>query len=1036
MENSLLKSLKFVKKLFGEEYADAKETPVSQEMDEEWVHIPEGMAEKREKNKKRKRPETDAHWTLGKKKHIAVSVEQVSQRQTHAKKMPTKQETATTGNEITNKDILEQAKTALNKGWLEIKRLTDEFTLQHEIHAEAYKKIEGMKEKTLETKLQMKPIQQATLTNKLGRVCLRMAEELIHMTTKITKCDMPTPKRMEEETVETKLQTEMKSIKQETETVQTEQSSETKIQTKMKPVKQKTATTKRARKHRKQSCEQRIQATAELAGQLNDVRHAAFYQMATEKTQVQTEKQHEYLCIQERVEKPFTDANYFDVPNNETLFAMRIMALRRKMEADYKMKQASQQSKEQIQIPAVLSNIPHVRLVPTLLNPRKMRHEGLDQSTAPTGRELNEQPAFSKSWQFEQDFSKEGGQLQGYNSDVVLSIPPGAIKKGPIVKVKGAVSTDLDRVHKQLRLSHNEKLVSPVIEYNAGFDYSFEKPVRISLPHFIPGEAPYSDVCVYWFNKTNAGFRLQKPILQKLLPDTHEDQTGLQNGVFRFSEPGRIEIVVTHFCGFFCTHCEERSPQLQMRLYGSPCGITETEVIIYLLVWDKRLDIKDFRENYVPKSEEDRKFILTNSMSAPDDTSGLKFGAKLVMEKQVEGLWTHKLMPGVKTPLFPATQEINLTDYKPSCTKSSPMRLDWRLQRKRRVKSGSGFHGYVYVGYIDARRGTSAFRDDLERKILQIVDLEGPTGRAQPPSLDSVPRIVTSLQSCNHLSEEPQAMQVSGAPRPSRTATVTSGRYLGRSSMRRQGKRTSGTSNAQDTGTEAKCTVSGKREQDERSSWTNDPRLPGGSLSNLSTNMNNGENWDDSESTSGDDIQEDLRTLTTHCEELAVSRKQYRQRLEQRGSRNGEPPSIPTGSSGNNAFTQYVQYQPFYNINIDEVHGGRVDFGSQRDLFSGSRAQNRGGQPAVPYTVDDLQQIQELPIAGAQVDHIRADSSRGEMTRMELNERLNNITEVMANALRTEWLDEASESSFSRPVQCLQDVLDLQAAVAVQAFDM
>ncbi|KAK7471876.1 hypothetical protein BaRGS_00035460 [Batillaria attramentaria] len=78
----------------------------------------------------------------------------------------------------------------------------------------------------------------------------------------------------------------------------------------------------------------------------------------------------------------------------------------------------------------------------------------------------NKDPSFSKRWQFSEIFSREGGKLQGENSDIVLHVPTGAVINGN-VEIKGAVSTNLEEVQRSLPFGTDEWIVSPVVEYSA-----------------------------------------------------------------------------------------------------------------------------------------------------------------------------------------------------------------------------------------------------------------------------------------------------------------------------------------------------------------------------------------------------------------------------------------------------------------------------------------------------------------------------------------------------------------------------------------
>ncbi|KAK7463937.1 hypothetical protein BaRGS_00038074 [Batillaria attramentaria] len=337
-------------------------------------------------------------------------------------------------------------------------------------------------------------------------------------------------------------------------------------------------------------------------------------------------------------------------------------------------------------------------------------------SDSPSASGPDWRPSFSKHWQFSAEFSGKGGTLQGDSSDIVLHVPEAAVTSGTVV-VKGAVSTDLDRVHKELGLRHDERIVSPVIEYFAGEDFAFQKPVGLSIPHFASSPEGMS---VYWFQKGDFGFRIQKLKMECDVDNT--DEKYLNSGIFRFTDGGCVEVLIRHFCGFVCTHCDKESPQLRLRLYGAPFGEKGSDVNLFLLVWDNRLDIKDFRE-----SEEDQKYIMSKDLDAPGENDRItKLGACVVFEQHLENDWIHKLKPNGK-PWFPNQQVVNLEKFKPSCEKSSPKRLEWILCRKAGRMSDAAFQCFVDVGYLDP--SGEGFLDSHETQTFPVEDLTLPANK-------------------------------------------------------------------------------------------------------------------------------------------------------------------------------------------------------------------------------------------------------------------------------------------------------------------
>jgi hypothetical protein len=245
-------------------------------------------------------------------------------------------------------------------------------------------------------------------------------------------------------------------------------------------------------------------------------------------------------------------------------------------------------------------------------------------------------PLFSNKWQFEKTVSSSGGRLQGYDSDVVVSIPPYAVddahslttsscpqsskqdlfnesseehEHSLTVKIHGTISTDLRRVHEQLQLEEDEKICSPVAEYFAGKDFRFQKPVCILLPHFLPDDILRTEIRVYQVEAGDGGTVAGISTVQ-LLKTTHEESKDLDSSDFTCTSAegfclknGQVWIFTTHFSAYFCTHCKKElnPPNLYLRLYASyllrkSIHKTATDVSLKLFIWDSRLAIRDFRK--------------------------------------------------------------------------------------------------------------------------------------------------------------------------------------------------------------------------------------------------------------------------------------------------------------------------------------------------------------------------------------------------------------------------------------------------------
>lgn len=209
-------------------------------------------------------------------------------------------------------------------------------------------------------------------------------------------------------------------------------------------------------------------------------------------------------------------------------------------------------------------------------------------------------PHFSDSWQMSATFTNQGGQLKGKHSDVVLYVPENAIRASTDVTIHGAVSTDLEAVHKALSLDKTETIVSPVAEYSLGGEYTgFTKALWVILPHFLTKSFSLECVRVYRFDKSTSGlFTLQRLQPQYSDVDKTTEKFEEQSEYFFVMDDKRICAVVSHFTGFFCTQCRrDLEPfQLELSLYGIHRQRNNIEVNIALFVWDGRLQIKDFEK--------------------------------------------------------------------------------------------------------------------------------------------------------------------------------------------------------------------------------------------------------------------------------------------------------------------------------------------------------------------------------------------------------------------------------------------------------
>lgn len=209
--------------------------------------------------------------------------------------------------------------------------------------------------------------------------------------------------------------------------------------------------------------------------------------------------------------------------------------------------------------------------------------------------QLLSQMVLSKTFQFSAKFNSAGGQLQG-DSDAILFVPEGAVEPGDSVIVSGAVSIDLTAARMVLMLSDTDSIVSPVVEYCVDKPYHvFNKHIYISLPHFLPQPFSIADVKVYMFHKDQEGKVVVQEVFQHNLDDSEHDGDLDDFYVLNESE-SHIMIATRHFSGVVCTYCQKLPPQIHLRLYGTHIQRDTRDVDLTLLLGDKRLQIRDFRQ--------------------------------------------------------------------------------------------------------------------------------------------------------------------------------------------------------------------------------------------------------------------------------------------------------------------------------------------------------------------------------------------------------------------------------------------------------
>jgi hypothetical protein len=177
--------------------------------------------------------------------------------------------------------------------------------------------------------------------------------------------------------------------------------------------------------------------------------------------------------------------------------------------------------------------------------------------------------------------------------------------------VQGAISVQLTDVSEHFHLQQPESICTPIAEYNIDTDkeITFQRPVRIILPHFLALDYDARQVKGYHFQRHGTS-KVVHHHLTLLQADDSEDiddeseyfeakfyQLGSEtqkSGAFYISREHCIVVLTTHFSGYFCTYCGEKHKFIYLQGYG-PCVEPSTKHVDVLLVaWDCRLHILDF----------------------------------------------------------------------------------------------------------------------------------------------------------------------------------------------------------------------------------------------------------------------------------------------------------------------------------------------------------------------------------------------------------------------------------------------------------
>lgn len=231
-------------------------------------------------------------------------------------------------------------------------------------------------------------------------------------------------------------------------------------------------------------------------------------------------------------------------------------------------------------------------------------------------------PITCSQWHTVTTFSSAGGRLQHSDSDVILDVPPDAIDHNVYVDIHSVVCANEERIRSLIRFPKDAVLVSPLVEYWAGWDFRFLCSVRISLPHCLPANPYLRSVRVYRVHRNLDGSvsvtRLRSttvagpagsPKTNLQSKDSEAEELGNENGMaweenatFHFSADGNLYVITNCFSGYVCVYCkkEQCPPVLEVladadvKRKGGHTGKYSATVTLH--VWDRRLNILDFRK--------------------------------------------------------------------------------------------------------------------------------------------------------------------------------------------------------------------------------------------------------------------------------------------------------------------------------------------------------------------------------------------------------------------------------------------------------
>ena len=221
-------------------------------------------------------------------------------------------------------------------------------------------------------------------------------------------------------------------------------------------------------------------------------------------------------------------------------------------------------------------------------------------------------PVFCSQWDLIGHFDRAGGILRKEKSDVILEVPRDAIPRDSLnVEVYMSVCVDIDRIKKSFNLPESDFIASPMVEFSAGKDSPFQRPVQITLPHCLHPDADPDEVVVYRATKNIKGEtvlnKLKKHQPQEPNSNLGFSQKGTENeATYYVSDDWNLFIQTDCFSGYVvCAHCKRKNKGCQtLMLAGSGTnqfkdGTSLQTASVHVHIWDRRYTIRDYFESIV-----------------------------------------------------------------------------------------------------------------------------------------------------------------------------------------------------------------------------------------------------------------------------------------------------------------------------------------------------------------------------------------------------------------------------------------------------